>query len=64
MYIRIPKGIIYDFAEKILREANVDAETIDADLDAFIYESFRYDEVYTDDDGDEFYIIKDYDFSY
>lgn len=39
MTIRIPTTFIYDFANKLLREANVDNEIIENDLDSMVYEA-------------------------
>lgn len=55
MRFRIPQFWLYDFARRLLMEADVDEEAIDADLKAMVYESGErgWDE---DEDDDYFFI--------
>jgi hypothetical protein len=61
MRIKIPQQFIYEFAERILREAGTDTATIENDLESFVYESGERNwEEYEDDYGNDYFII-DYD---
>lgn len=58
MRIRVPQQFIYQFANRLLKEAGVDRHVIDADLEAFVYESGGSGwEDYEDSDGNSFFII-------
>jgi len=50
---RIPKHWIYEFAEKVLREAGVEQDAIETDLEAFIYEAGEKDW----EEGDYYFYI-------
>jgi len=55
MRFRVSQEWLYDFAYKLLREADVSSDAIDADLENFVYEAGErgWDE---DEEGDFFFI--------
>jgi hypothetical protein len=61
MIIKVPKQFIYDFCSRLLRQIGMESGDIEADIDAFIYESgekfWEFWEEYEDDDGHMFYLI-------
>ena len=62
MRFRIPQSFIFDFAERLLKEAGVEADTIEADLESFVYEAGERNwEEYDDEYSDAYYFI-DWDF--
>jgi hypothetical protein len=58
MIIKVPKQFIYDFSSRLLREIGMESGDIEADIEAFIYESGeKFWEEDEDDDGHMFYLI-------
>lgn len=59
MRFRIPQDWLFNFADKLLKEAGIDEDEREADLESFIYEAGErnWDE-YEDEDGDSFYFIE------
>ena len=58
MKFRVPKEFIFEFSDRLLTEAGVEEETIEVDLESFIYEAGeRWWDEYEDEDGDKFYFI-------
>jgi len=63
MTIRIPQNWLFDFCENLLLQADVEADTIAAELEHFIFEAGekRWEE-YENGDGETIYLIdEDYD---
>jgi hypothetical protein len=55
MKFRIPKQFIYEFAEKLLKEAGVEEDMIEADLESFVYEAGERNW----EEGEYYYYIED-----
>jgi hypothetical protein len=56
MIIRIPKQWLKHYSRRILREAGIDDETIEADYEAFMYEAGV--RLFDEDENDHFYIAE------
>lgn len=56
--IRIPQNWLFDFADRLLKEAGIPEDEREADLDTFVYEAGeRSWDSYENDSGDVFYLI-------
>lgn len=58
MIFRVPKEFIYQYSERILREADTDYKIIEEDLESLVYESGERNwEEMEDENGLEYFVI-------